>query len=213
MAAQRARWLAGLASVFLGPVALAAQADVAREGKAAEPERPPVLLGLLADAGVPDGATAALVLLPARWLRFHAGGGYNTVSGGYRGGLALLPFGAGPSLNLEAGHYRDGDANGFVRTFAGTSRLLRPILQRVGYTYVNTQLGLDMGHGAVQFYVHGGVSYVRATLHNAQAALDSVEAESGNSDTTIHIVQDPIVHAWVPSLKLGVVVYLGGGAR
>jgi hypothetical protein len=209
MAVQRTSWLAGLASVFLGPVALAAQADAAREGKAAESERPPVLLGLMADAGIPDGATAALALRPAPWLRFHAGGGYNTVSSGYRGGLSIIPFGVGPSFNLEAGHYNEGDANGFVRAFTGSNRALAPILQRVGYSYVNTQLGLEMGQGPVQFFVHGGLSYVRATLHNAQEALQS--ADTNDSGTTVRLTQEPWVHAWVPSVKVGLLVYLGGG--
>jgi hypothetical protein len=102
----------------------------------------------------------------------HLGGGHNTVSAGYRGGFTLLPLGAGPSFSLDVGHYRDGDANGLVRTVVRTNRWLTPLLQRFGYTYVNTQLGLELGRGAVQFYVHGGVSFLRATIHNAQNALE-----------------------------------------
>jgi hypothetical protein len=213
MTVQRLGWLAGLASVFLGPVAFAAQADVARAGEPRAPQRPPVVLGLMADAGVPDGANAALALRPARWLRLYLGGGHNTVSAGYRGGVTVLPLGAGPSFSVEAGHYRDGDANGLVRRFVATNAsTLTPIFKRVGYTYVNTQLGLELGRGSFQFFIHGGVSYLRAVVHDAQAALDARNGTSATSSTTVRITQDPIVRAWVPSLKLGMVVYFGGGA-
>jgi hypothetical protein len=212
MAVQRWRWLAGLASMFAGPMALAADASAQRSG-VDQKEHPPVVLGLMADAGVPDGANAALALRVAPWLRLHLGGGHNTVSAGVRGGVTWLPLGAGPSLSVDVGHYRDGDANGVVRGFVGNNRWLTPLFERIGYTYVNTQLGLELGRGSLQFYVHGGVSYLRAVLHNADAALEgrgSTTTASGT--TTVRITQDPIVHAWIPSVKLGMVVYFGGGS-
>jgi hypothetical protein len=210
MTVQRSGWLAGLASILLGPVAFAAQTDAARAGNDRTPGRPPVLLGVMADAGVPDGLTAALALRPTRWLRVHAGAGHNTVSTGYRGGVAVLPLGAGPSFSLEAGHYREGDANGLVRRFVGNNPTLAPLFQRVGYNYANAQLGLELGRHSFQFYVHGGVSYVRAVLHDVQTALDTAGITDPKAATTVRITQDPVVHAWVPSLKVGVVVYFGG---
>jgi hypothetical protein len=165
----------------------------------------------MADAGVPDGANAALALRLAPWLRIHAGAGHNTVSNGYRGGMSFVPFGEGPSFSLEAGHYREGDANGFVRHLFSSNAALAPLFRRVGYNYANAQLGLELGRHAFQFYVHGGVSYMRAVLHDVQAALQTAGADP-NAATTVRITQDPIVHAWVPSLKLGMVVYFGGGS-
>jgi hypothetical protein len=197
-----------------GPAAFAEEAVAQRTGAAAQSARPPVVLGVLADAGVPDGANGALALRPAPWLRLHLGGGHNTVSAGYRGGFTVLPLGAGPSFSMDVGHYRDGDANSLVRGFVGTNRWLVPLFQRVGYTYVNTQLGLELGRGSFQFFVHGGVSYLRAVIHNAQSALEgrggTVNATTTN--TTVRIGQDPIVRAWIPSVKLGLVVYFGGGS-
>src|SRR5690349_18831998 len=67
------------------------------------PKRQP-LLGVMMDAGLPDGANAALVFRPVSWLRAHGGGGYNMISKGVRAGLTLLPFGAGPSATLEGGY-------------------------------------------------------------------------------------------------------------
>jgi hypothetical protein len=214
MAVQRWGWLAGLAWMFVSPLAFAEQTVARRDGAEGKSQGPPVVLGLLADAGIPDGANGALALRPARWVRLHLGGGHNTVSAGYRGGFTVLPLGAGPSFSLDVGHYRDGDANSLVRAFVGTNRWLTPLFERVGYTYVNTQLGLELGRGSFQFFVHGGVSFLRVTIHNAQGALEgrdgTVAATTGS--TTVRITQDPIVRAWIPSVKLGMVVYFGGGA-
>jgi hypothetical protein len=212
MAVPRWGWLAGLVWMFASPVAVAAETVAHRDAAEAKSQGPPVALGLMADAGVPDGANGAMAVRPAPWLRLHLGGGHNTVSAGYRGGFTLLPLGAGPSFSLDVGHYRDGDANGLVRTVVRTNRWLTPLLQRFGYTYVNTQLGLELGRGAVQFYVHGGVSFLRATIHNAQNALEGRGTAQTTGSTTVRITQDPIVRAWIPSVKLGMVVYFGGGS-
>jgi hypothetical protein len=80
----------------------------------------------MADVGVPDGAIGSLVVRPWQWFRAYGGGGSNSVSKGWRGGFSLVPFGAGPSVSLEYGHYNDGDANGLVRRMvSGSSRAAR----------------------------------------------------------------------------------------
>jgi hypothetical protein len=213
MAVRRWGWLAGMVSVCASPVVFAAEPVAEREAAAGKSEGPPIVLGLLADAGVPDGANGALALRPVPWLRLHLGGGHNTVSAGYRGGFTVLPWGVGPSFSVDVGHYREGDANSLVRDVVGTNRLLTPLFQRFGYTYANAQLGLELGRGSFQFFVHGGFSFLRATVHNAQRALDAGQATQTTAGaTTVRIVQDPIVRAWIPSMKLGMVVYFGGGA-
>jgi hypothetical protein len=207
MAVQRLGWLAGMASVVGGATAMADDQDVHRSGP--ERQSAPVVLGLMADAGVPDGANAALVLSPAPWLRLHAGGGSNTVSAGYRGGLTVMvPLAVSPSFSVEAGHFREGNANGLVRSFVGGDGTLKPLFERFGYTYVNTQLGLELGRGPVQFFIHGGLSHISATLHNADAALNQTRSDPS---VTVVVRQDPVLRAWVPSVKLGLLVYLGGG--
>ena len=210
MAAQGLGWLVGIVSVLgAGPgTAAAVEENVIRDAPAAEASRPPVVLGLMADAGVPDGATGSLVLRPAEWLRVHAGGGTNSVSAGYRGGLTLMPFGAGPSVSFEAGHYRDGDANGLVRGFVGANHKVASLFSRFNYTYYNAQLGLELGRGPVQFFIHGGISYMRATLTGAAATLTKMQSASADP-TTVVLGADPLVKVWAPSVKLGLVVYLG----
>jgi hypothetical protein len=209
---KRLRLVAGLASVLVAGAAQAADTDAHRAG-APEPEGPPISLGVMADAGVPDGANGSLVLRPAPWLRLHAGGGTNTVSAGYRGGVTLtLPSGAGPSVSVDVGHFRDGAATGLVRSFLGGQGDLEPLFARIGYTYINAQLGLELGHGPVQFFIHGGLSRISTTLHNATAALEKARGASAKSDpsTTVVVREDPVLRVWAPSVKMGLVVYLGG---
>jgi hypothetical protein len=171
------------------------------------PKRLP-LLGVMMDAGLPDGANAALVFRPFSWLRAHGGGGTNMIGKGVRAGATLLPFGSGPSATLEAGHYFDGDANGLARHFAG-STFSSPLLERVGYDYANAHLGLDFGSRRVVFYIHGGMSYIRATIHNFDSVVASEASANGaNGSTEVAVKGDPIVRAWVPSAKLGLIVYL-----
>jgi hypothetical protein len=158
-------------------------------------------IGLMADAGLPDGAIGSLVVRPWHWLRMYGGGGTNTVSRGWRGGFSLVPFGAGPSVSLEYGHYNDGNANGIVRRLVSGDFAGSPLLDRIGYDYVNAHGGLDFGGKNVIFFVHGGISKVWATMHNVNQAMKSSGA------TTIEVSQDPKVTAVGSSIKLGLIIF------
>jgi hypothetical protein len=162
----------------------------------------------MADVGLPDGAGASLVYRPLKWLRVTGGGTYNMISSGVRAGASLLPFGWGPSLTLEGGHYFDGDANGLVRKFAGSSYQSNAVLERVGYDYANAHVGLDLGYRRVTFFIHAGMSFIRASVHNVDQAIQSDSASSSSSSTTVAVKQDPIIRAFTPSAKLGLIVYL-----
>jgi hypothetical protein len=211
------RWLLLLAATAISP-AVARAADIDASRSAEPPARATTTLpryGVMADAGLPDGANASLVFRPACWLRLHGGGGYNMISTGVRAGATLVPFGLGPSATIEGGHYFDGDANGLAQRFAGQS-FQSTLLEKVGYDYANFHLGLDFGYRRVTFYIHGGMSYVRAKVHNFDGVVASEAAANGASSanganggtTEISINQDPTVKAWFPSAKLGLIVYL-----
>jgi hypothetical protein len=121
-------------------------------------------------------------------------------------GVSLVPFGVGPSASLEAGRFFDGDANGIVRQFAGASFGEKAVLERVGYDFVNAHLGLDFGSRRMTFFIHGGMSYIRADIHNAGAALNGLGTTS--SQTTVTVNQDPQVRVFTPSAKLGLIFYI-----
>jgi hypothetical protein len=168
-------------------------------------DHPLPMLGLAFGAGLPDGATASAVFRPFSFVRTEAGLSYNMISKGVRAGVTLLPFGSGPSASLEAGHYFNGDANGFARSIAGASFHDSAILQQVGYNYVNAHLGLDFGTRRVVFFLHGGMSYISASVHNVN---EQISGASSGSSTTVSFAQDPTVRVVTPSAKLGFIFYI-----
>ena len=158
-------------------------------------------VGLMADAGLPDGAIGSLVVRPWQWFRVYGGGGSNSVSRGWRGGFSLVPFGAGPSVSLEYGHYNDGDANSVVRRVVSGEFSGSPLLNKIGYDYLNAHAGLEFGGKHVLFFVHGGISKVWAQVHNLN------EAMKGSGSTTIEVTQDPKVTVVGSSFKVGLIVF------
>ena len=170
------------------------------------PKRLP-LLGVMVDVGVPDGLIGSLTIRPRKWVRVSGGGGSNGISSGWRAGLTLLPFGAGPSASFEYGGYQDGDANALAKTFGFGSS---PVLQRVGYQYMNAHLGLDFGSRRFVFFLHGGVTMLRGQIHNLEALIPSPPAgdASATGTTEVTVRHDPNAKAVGPSLKLGLIVYV-----
>jgi hypothetical protein len=180
--------------------------DMSVANRAAPPllKRLPIF-GVMADVGVPDGLIGSLSIRPRKWVRFSAGGGTNSISYGWRTGVTLLPFGHGPSASLEYGGYQDGNANAVAKKLMGGGFNGSPVLERVGYQYLNAHLGLDFGSRRFVFFIHGGVSMLRGQIHNLDAAL----AGAGATGTTEVLVrQDPNAKAVGPSVKLGFIGYV-----
>lgn len=165
------------------------------------------VVGLGADAGLPDGVMGSLVLRPLDILRLHVGAGTNTASPGFRAGVSLLPFTSGPSLNLEAGHYMAGDAGGLVQTIFGGLGRFADYVGKVDYTFVNAHAGIDLGYQDFTFFLHGGVTYLHATLSDLDVPLDT-SSKTGAPPTTLTFREDPVLKMWTPSVKLGVIFYL-----
>jgi hypothetical protein len=201
---------AGLAVLLFAARAHAQGGQISKGSQEPTAKRLP-LLGLMLDAGIPDGMSASAVYRPFSWLRTEIGGSYNMISKGVRGGVSLLPFGMGPSATLEAGHYFDGNANGLARSIVGGGYEDNAILQRIGYDFANAHLGLDFGMRRVVFFIHGGMSYIHATVHNVNAGISSgTSADTGaaSSGTTVSFNQDPTVRIFTPSVKLGFIFYI-----
>jgi hypothetical protein len=165
----------------------------------------PRQFGAMFDLGVPDGTMLSFVYRPVSLARLHAGAGYNGVSPGLRLGAALLPFGDGPSISLDYGHYFEGDANGLAGLVG--SKDDNVLLERVGYDFVNLRAGMELGGDRFTFFTRGGISWIRTTIHEFQSLLSPGDAPS-NGNTSISVTQDPVLSAFVPSLQLGLIVQL-----
>lgn len=165
-------------------------------------------LGAMLDVGFPDGVIVGASYRPLNWLRLQAGAGTNAVSPGLRAGVVLIPFGVGPSLTLEGGSYFDGDANWLASQVAGSTYKDNQMAQRVGYQFANAHLGVEVGRKTVTFFLHGGMSYIHASLHNANSVFGGTTADATGGVTTYSINGDPSISAFMPSFKLGFLIYL-----
>jgi hypothetical protein len=171
-------------------------------------------IGIMADAGIPDGMQGSLVWRPWKALRMSFGGGYNMISKGVRVGATLLPFGRGPSGTLEVGHYFEGDANTTAAKVFGpgiVNSAFGPSLEHFGYNFVNAHLGLDFGYKRATFFIHGGMSYVWTHLSNVEAIFSGAPSINGQdaSGTQYSVPQGVNVKAIGPSGKVGLIVYFG----
>lgn len=184
-------------------LSLAAAAVITSSSRPAAAE--PGSLGVMVDAGVPDGLTGSLVFRPLSMLHVHGGVGTNLISYGVRGGasLYLLPFAISPSLNAEVGRYFAGNANDAAYRVGLTDEGDMPLLREVGYDYANLHLGLDIGRERLSFYIHAGMSAVRGKVKN----LGELIAEDADEDLTFEVNGDPTVRLVTPSARLGLLFF------
>jgi hypothetical protein len=189
------------AVLLVGVAAHAQEPTVAAALQARQAEKWPIL-GAMVDVGVPDGLIGSVVVRPWKWVRAYGGGGSNSVSKGWRGGLGLIPFGSGPCAALEYGSYSPGDANGVVRSLTGGNFEGSPLLEKLSYQYANAHVGLEFGGKRFTFFVHGGVSQVWAQLH-AGGTLSGT-----GSQTVVQVNSEPRIRAFGSSLKVGMILFL-----
>jgi hypothetical protein len=156
-------------------------------------------VGLMVDAGLPDGAQGAILYHPTGAVRLHAGGGYNLISPSVRGGVSLLPL-SWIALVVEGGRYFDGDANPLMQRLRGDDDYHHDGLSRVGYDWASAHLGLELGGDHVRFTVHAGYSYVRTDLRDADALV-------GAGDQ-LRFERAPQIRGLVPSARIGLILYL-----
>lgn len=173
---------------------LEAAAVVAEAEEDEEDDLP--LLGLVVDAGVPDGMNLGIVVRPLDWLRLHVSASYNLATWGIRGGVAYVPFDywITPSLVVEGGTYFPGSLRDAMRTYANVDSEYVP--DRILYHYFNAHLGLELGSDWFTFFLRGGYSYLDMSLRPPDSAEDGLRFE-----------EDARITAWLPSAKLGFVVY------
>jgi hypothetical protein len=161
-------------------------------------------LGIMLDAGVPDGANLSLAYKPWSWVRVHAGGGTNLVSPGFRTGVSLLL--GGLVGTVEYGHYFEGNANGIWQTISGHPDADVPSLHELGYDYANFRLGVELGPRVFKFQLAAGMSYLTGKVKDLGATLTKAASSEG---TTVTFGSDPTVSAWTVSARFGFIVYFG----
>jgi hypothetical protein len=158
-------------------------------------------LGLMFDLGTVDGGMLSLVYRPARWVRFHGGGGTNGAAPGLRAGLSVAPLPQrGFALSLDGGHFFPGDINGIFSAFAGSSYDDSRLLEDFDYDFVNLQAGWEVERSGLLFFVRGGVAFVWAQVPTG--GLTQIRNLSSLVDP------DGSVEAFLPSLRIGLIGFL-----
>jgi hypothetical protein len=190
------------------PLSSAAPVSVVRSAarRSASSSETTPWFGVMADIGLPDGATASIVVRPIRAVRAYAGFSHNLISLGERVGVSVVPLSwwASPTLSVEYGHYAEGNANPLVRAATGDATFSSAVLERVGYDYANAHAGLELGRKWFTFYLHAGVSRITGTVHN----LSAETMAKGEGTTVVTFPSDPNVRLWTVSARLGFIVYL-----
>jgi len=157
--------------------------------------------GLLIDAGFPEGASVSGVYRPVPSVRFWAGPAWNYVGFGVQGGIAVAPWrwALTPVLSAEAGRYFGADVS-FIANGDGVPSDLKPLLDKMAYTYAALHTGIEIGsQNAFAFSLRVGLAYVSLATKGSITTTDS----GGGSAT----FTDPRVRGTLPSVKLGVHVW------
>jgi hypothetical protein len=159
--------------------------------------------GLQLDGGFPGGAGLAAVFRPYRAFRFNGGVNYDLAGFGVRGGASYIPFewGLTPTLNVEGGHYFQGDASKYANS--ATAKVL---LREVQHDFVTTSLGLEFGsQQRFVFFLRGGISWIWSEARNVREAV-----AAGNPGSSSQLVSagNVSLFARAPSLSLGFLLFV-----
>jgi hypothetical protein len=158
----------------------------------------PRQLGLMFDFGSLDGAMLSLVYRPLPWLRAYGGGGTNGAAPGLRVGASVTPFHQRNwALNLDGGHFFQGDVNGIFSAVAGAGYISSQALEHFDYDFVDLQGGWEAESNGLMFFVRGGVGFVWSQI--------PPEGLSHLRHVSSLVAADGSVQAFLPSLRVGLI--------
>ena len=170
----------------------------ASEGEA--PQSPQPKLGVLVDAGFPDGIGASVLVAPARGVRLQLGGLTNGLASGVRFGLTLylLPSffeAVRPGVVLETGWAFDNRAAWAARLVPDAEAAA--VLASTTARFASAQVGLEFGSRYFSLVLRGGVAWLEIAAENP-AAVSALLASVGLRRAGL-----------VPTGKLGIMVCFG----
>jgi hypothetical protein len=161
-------------------------------------------LGVMLDAGAPDGIGISAVVRPLQWLRINAGLTTNTLSLGLRGGISLVPLSSfiSPSLNADFGHYLDANYNELVDRLGNLPLQTDLPVEDVGFNYLGASAGLEIGKPErFSFFLRVGLAHGSMTINDAETLLRDVTGDP-------EITAEPLTFRFTtPSVKLGFLLY------
>ena len=157
-------------------------------------------MGLLVDAGFPEGAAVSFVYRPVPTIRLFAGPAWSVVAWGAHVGVTVIPWhlGLSPLLSLEGGRYFKADARFLARNASGIPDEIEPLLHDVTYDYAALHVGLELGRrDSFALSLRAGLARVWLDARGTATVTDG----SGSGATVTF--SDPSVAGTLPSVKLG----------
>jgi hypothetical protein len=184
-----------------GPAADAADPDAVAAEAARDPgDQAFSRVGLLIDAGFPEGGAVSVVYRPVPQVRLFAGPAWSVVAWGVQAGVTLVPWhlGISPVLSLEGGRYFSPDASFLARNSSGIPEELEPLLHDVTYDYAALHVGIEIGtRDAFALSLRAGLARVWLDARGTTTVTDS-----GGSGAVVTF-SDPMLRGTLPSVKLG----------
>ena len=158
--------------------------------------------GVALDVGLPSGIELTPYVRPLSWLQLEAALAHDGAAFGLGGGLTVGALAASftPTLSLDVGHFFRGDVTGGLSQVVGVDLSRYGSAKQFDFDHVELQAGFLFGWPGGQLFLRGGVGYVRSTLHDFVASL-----QTATGDATL-TAADPTLSAWVPSGRAGVLV-------
>jgi hypothetical protein len=158
-------------------------------------------IGVVADLGLPSGLTVGAAYQPHPVVTSHAGLGYNLNGFGVRIGAQLSPWQltAQPFLAVEVGHYFRSDTPEWMADAAKDAGLDDKTLQRLGYSFASSHIGLRFGSGQPAFFVQAGLSFVRA-------GTDYIKPKPLLTPP-VDLYRETIINLWLIGGQMGVLWY------
>jgi hypothetical protein len=153
--------------------------------------------GVSLGAGFPDFASASLMYRPWDFLRLSAGPAWNSVGWAIQGGVAIAPWNWAltPVLAVEGGRFFRSNYSRLLKDDDEDAADVKPLLERVDFSYVATDLGVDIGSPrGFAVSLRFGLSFVWLGLNGS--------ATSRDDDGTSVTLRDPKLEATLPSAKL-----------
>ncbi len=160
-----------------------------------QPIRSHPFLGLVLDAGVPDGLAAGLEVNPLSFLRLQLSGLSNGVGSGVRVGVVLVAFPrfpVRPLIAADAG-YVFGGAGAWALPLI-TDVQVRAAVSNVSGGFLNVHAGLELGSKTFALVLRGGLSWIDVDLGGHTLTLGSNTSVSAGGTS---------LRGFIPSARLG----------
>ncbi|MGA8892827.1 MAG: hypothetical protein WB493_14755, partial [Anaeromyxobacteraceae bacterium] len=133
--------------------------------------------GLSLTLGAPDGAVLAFIYSPLYWVAVDVGFAY-TLAPGFVIGLEFQPidFIVFPIVRGEYGYYFAGNTANQIKTWAGVSPELAPLIGDASYNWWSALIGIGIGsRRGFSAKLEGGLTWLSLNVKGGSGSVNNVQ--------------------------------------